>query len=54
MGIITLSPFDLAMAATLVVFLAGLSVQMRLGVSKVLLIAALRTTVQLLLIGLVL
>ncbi len=54
MSIITLSPFDLAMAATLVVVLAGLSMQMRLGVSKVLLIAALRTTVQLLLIGLVL
>ena len=54
MSIITLSPFDLAMAATLVVILAALSIKMRLGVGKPLLIAALRTTVQLLLIGLVL
>jgi len=53
-SIITLSPFDLAMAATLVVILAALSIKMRLGVGKPLLIAALRTTVQLLLIGLVL
>jgi putative ABC transport system permease protein len=54
MGVIPLSPFDLALAALLVLALAGLSVRLRLGVGRQILIAALRTTVQLLLIGLVL
>ncbi len=51
---ISLSVFDLSLAALLVVALAGLSWHMRLGLERSLLIAALRTVVQLLLIGLVL
>ncbi len=54
MGVITLSAVDLGLSASLVVALAGLSVWMRLGLAKRLLIAGLRTTLQLLLIGLVL
>jgi len=52
--LITLSSFDLSLAATLVLLLAVLSWRMKLSISAKLLIAALRTTVQLLLIGLVL
>ena len=52
--IIALSAFDLSLAAILVLLLAWLSWRMQLSVSRQLLIAALRTTVQLLLIGLVL
>jgi len=52
--LITLSSFDLSLAATLVLLLAVLSWRMQLSISAKLLIAALRTTVQLLLIGLVL
>jgi len=52
--LITLSSFDLSMAAILVMLLGLLSWQMKLGVTKQLYIAALRTTVQLMLIGLVL
>lgn len=51
---IHLSNVDLAVAALLIVGLAALSWRLRLGVSKPLLFAALRTTVQLSLIGLVL
>lgn len=51
---IILSAFDLSLAALLVLALAALSWRMRLGLSKDLLIAAVRTVVQLLLIGLVL
>ncbi len=51
---ITLSVLDLSLAALLVLALAGLSWRMRLGLERSLLIAALRTVVQLLLIGLVL
>ena len=54
MNIIKLSPFDLAFASTLILLLAVLSLRMQLGVSRQLGIAAVRTTVQLLLIGLVL
>ncbi len=54
MNIIPLTPLDLALAATLVLLLALLSGLLRLGVGRRLLIAALRTTVQLLLVGLVL
>lgn len=53
-GLVQLSPLDLGIAATLVLALAVLSLRLRLGVEGSLLIAALRTTVQLLLIGLVL
>ena len=52
--IIALSPVDLALAAILVLLLALSSWRMQLNVSRQLLIAALRTTVQLLLIGLIL
>jgi len=51
---IKLSTFDLSLAAILVLALGMLSGYMKLGISKQLYIAAARTTVQLLLIGLVL
>lgn len=54
MNLIILSYPDLLLAAGLVVALAGLSLLLRLGVERQLLVAGLRTTVQLLLIGLVL
>lgn len=54
MTIVALSPFDLSLAAGLVLVLALLSRLMRLGLERQLAVAALRTTVQLLLIGLVL
>jgi len=54
MTLISLTPLDLSIAAALVLALAGLSVRMQLGVERQLLIAALRTTVQLLLLGMVL
>lgn len=52
--LITLSPFDLSLAAVLVLLLALTSWRMNLGISRRISIAAVRTTVQLLLIGLVL
>ena len=54
MKLISLTPLDLSLAAALVLALAGLSVRMQLAVERQLLIAALRTTVQLLLLGVVL
>jgi putative ABC transport system permease protein len=51
---ILLSPWDLALAAVLVLLLAATSYQLKLGIAGQMLVAALRTTVQLLLIGLVL
>jgi putative ABC transport system permease protein len=54
MSLISLSPWDLALAAGLVLLLAALSWRLHLGVEKRVLIAALRSTVQLMLIGLVL
>ena len=51
---ITLNYLDLSIAALLVLLLAALSLRMRTGVSRQLLIAAARTAVQLSLIGLVL
>ncbi|MDH3948711.1 MAG: iron export ABC transporter permease subunit FetB, partial [Gammaproteobacteria bacterium] len=54
MNVIALTPLDLILAGGLVILLAILSILMQLGVAKRLLIAALRTTVQLMLIGLVL
>ncbi|TLD44230.1 MAG: putative iron export permease protein FetB [Accumulibacter sp.] len=54
MNVIVLSPFDLALAALLILALAGLSHQLRIGSERQLLVAAARSTVQLLLIGLVL
>jgi putative ABC transport system permease protein len=54
MSVISLTPLDLAIAALLVLVLAWLSVRMKLGLGLQILVAATRTTVQLLLIGLVL
>jgi putative ABC transport system permease protein len=52
--LIPLTTLDLTVAAALVVLLAVLSWQLRLGIGRRMLIAALRSTVQLLLLGLVL
>ena len=54
MNVISLSPWELAIAAILVLVLAGCSFVARLGIGTSMLIAALRTVVQLTLIGLVL
>lgn len=54
MTLITLSYLDLALAGLLVLVLAALSRRMALGIANALLVAAARTTVQLLLVGLVL
>ena len=51
---ITLTPLDLALASLLVFVLAFTSFRMRLSLERTLIIAAIRTTVQLLLIGMVL
>lgn len=52
--LITLSVFDLALAAVLILALAVLSLRLQLGIERRLLVSAMRTTMQLLLIGLVL
>lgn len=52
--LIELNAFDLSVAAVLVLLLGMLSSAMKLGIAKQLYIAALRTTIQLLFIGLVL
>lgn len=52
--LIVLSPLDLGLAAGLVLLLAAVSWRLRLGVGRGMLIAAVRSTVQLLLLGLVL
>lgn len=54
MGVIELTPWDLGLAALLVLVLAALSWRGQLGVSRSLMINAARMAVQLLLIGLVL
>jgi putative ABC transport system permease protein len=54
MNVIALSPADLVLAAGLVLLLAALSVRMRLDLTSDILIAGVRTTVQLILVGLVL
>ena len=54
MGVIPLSPLDLALAALLIVALAATSRRVKLGVERQLVIAAVRTVVQLLLVGIVL
>jgi putative ABC transport system permease protein len=54
MNLILLTPFDLALAALLVLLLAVMSWSLHLGVEQRLLIAAARSTVQLMLVGLVL
>ena len=54
MGAIPLSPWDLGLAASLVLALAALTHRLRLGLARPLLINGTRAAVQLLLIGLVL
>ena len=54
MNVISLSPFDLSMAALLVLILAGISIILKLDLASRIIVAAIRTVVQLLLIGLVL
>lgn len=54
MTLIQLTPLDLSLAALLVVALAGISRPLGLGLGTRVLVAALRTTVQLTLVGLVL
>ncbi|MEW8624641.1 MAG: iron export ABC transporter permease subunit FetB [Candidatus Thiodiazotropha sp.] len=54
MNLILLTPLDLAIAATLVVALALISLRLSLGIEGKLLVAAVRTVVQLSLLGLVL
>lgn len=54
MNLITLTVTDLMLAAALVMLIAVLSIWMQLGLAGRLIVAALRTTVQLLLIGFVL
>ena len=54
MNMILLTPWDLAIAAVLVLGLAASSVWLGLGLGRQLLISALRTTIQLSLIGLIL
>ena len=54
MNLILLTPLDLAIAATLVVALALISLRLSLGIEGKLLVAAARTVVQLSLLGLVL
>ena len=54
MNVISLSPFDLSLAALLVLVLAFISFILKLGLTNRIIIAAIRTVVQLLLIGLVL
>ncbi len=54
MDLIQLTPLDLSITALLILVLAALSWQFRLGVGRSLLIAALRTVVQLTLLGLLL
>lgn len=54
MDLISLTPWDLAISAALVVATALLAAGLRLGLSRQLLIAALRTAVQLSVVGLVL
>jgi putative ABC transport system permease protein len=54
MAVISLSPFDLSLAALVIILLALVSFRMQLQISRQLLIAAARTTLQLSLIGFVL
>jgi len=54
MDVISLSAFDLSMASLLVITLAVLSLILKLDIASRIIIAAIRTVVQLLLIGLVL
>ncbi len=54
MQVISLTPYDLSIAALLVAALSVLSIRMKLNLSRQIVVAGIRTTVQLLLIGFVL
>lgn len=54
MNVIALSPWSLALASVLVLALALLSLRLQLRLTQEIIVAALRTTIQLLLVGLVL
>ncbi len=54
MTVISITPFDLALTAVLILLLSALSFAMRLGIERQLIVAAIRTAVQLTLVGLVL
>lgn len=54
MNVIALTPWDLTLAAGLVLMMAVLSIWLRLGLGKQIIIAGLRTTLQLFLIGFIL
>ncbi len=54
MQLISLSAFDLSIAAILIIALALLSFRLKLGLTQRILVAGLRTTIQLLLIGIIL
>ncbi len=54
MTVISITPVDLALTAILILLLAALSFVMRLGIERQIIVAAIRTAVQLTLIGLVL
>ena len=54
MGYIELSNFEVALAGLLILINGGISVWLRLGLERSLLIASLRTVIQLMLVGLVL
>ncbi len=54
MNVAVLSPLDLSIAAALILLLAGLSFNLKLGLESQIIVASARMTVQLLLIGLVL
>ena len=53
-GVIALTAYDLMLASLLVLALAGVTLRLNLGITQQLIIAAIRTTAQLLLIGLIL
>ncbi len=54
MSVISLSAFDLSLAAALVLALAGLTLWARMGLARSLVIAGARTVIQLLLVGVIL
>ena len=54
MNVIALTPLDLTLAAGLILVMAVLSMSLRLGLGMQIIIAGLRTTIQLLLIGFIL
>ena len=54
MNLVSLTPLDLALSSLLVVAVGALSLLMGLGIARQLTVAAARTVIQLLLVGLVL